>query len=95
MTRRFYQGRSVVDTVVGAFEVGSFADGRVFTVPLDIPDLPESVRDFYTSDELQGLAAGDLPFTIRVRPVPEPASMALVFVAMSFFGLGLFCRRTR
>ena len=40
--------------------------------PLDIPDLPASVRDFYSEAELAALDASEVPFTIRMQVILEP-----------------------
>lgn len=68
-----YQGSSTS----GTFSSINFAKEDLFMLPLDIPDLPETVRDFYSSSELAGLAAADIPFTLRIRPVPEPSTVLL------------------
>ena len=60
-----YQGSSTT----GEFNVCCFSSSELFMLPLDIPDLPESVRDLYAADALAGLAATDIPFTIRVNAV--------------------------
>lgn len=40
-----------------------------FGVPIDLPDLDLSVRDFYSAEELSLLTSDDRPFTIRSRPL--------------------------
>lgn len=50
-----------------------FSSPELFKFPLDIPDLPESVRDLYSAEALAELAPTDVPFTIRIGPgaIPE------------------------
>jgi hypothetical protein len=57
----------------GALSQINFARNELFRLPLDIPDLPDSLRDLYASSELLGLKPAEVPFTIRVQPVPPSA----------------------
>lgn len=55
----------------------NFYDPELFHLPLDIPDLPLSVREFFSPTDLQGIGATETAFTIRVNPVPEPSALTL------------------
>jgi hypothetical protein len=68
-----YQGSSFNGNGI----VGPFSTPTLLRMPLDIPDLPVSARDFYLPEELQGLGAADIPFTLRVTAIPEPAAVPL------------------
>ncbi|MEX2140926.1 MAG: hypothetical protein WD894_16800 [Pirellulales bacterium] len=52
------------------FARSEFYGSAVFKLPLDIPDLPASARALYPPTNLQGLEPEDIPFTLRVLPVP-------------------------
>ncbi|MEM9660046.1 MAG: PEP-CTERM sorting domain-containing protein, partial [Planctomycetota bacterium] len=88
--RLVFQGRSEVETIFGRQGISSFLSFNVFRLPLDIPDLPATVRDYYAAADLQGLASEDLPFTFRVTQVPEPAGVLLMVIAAA----ALVARRT-
>ena len=80
-----FQGSS--DT--GGIVVENFSAPEMLRLPLDIPDLPASVRDFYSAEDLDGFPINDVPFTIRMGPVdsvPEPSSWTLAILVLICLG---------
>jgi hypothetical protein len=60
---------------------GSFFHASLFQVPLDVPDLPISVLDFYAAGDLpEDFPTGVAVFTIRGSFVPEPGAGALLIM---------------
>jgi hypothetical protein len=76
---------------LGNFRIASFATGSLFVLPLDIPDLPLSARAHYSEAELAGLSNLEVPFTIRMHIVPEPATLALAVLGLIGMALITMC----
>jgi hypothetical protein len=73
----------------------NFSEGDFGTIHLsiDVPDLPEFVKDFYTTEELVDLPEGAVPFTLRrhegkIDPIPEPSTILLLSAASLLACLG-------
>jgi hypothetical protein len=79
----------------GTTRIEEFAHPSLLRLPLDLPDIPASARGFYSPQQLQGLSPEDIPFTIRVSPVPEPSALALILtgVACAIIGWRRRCWR--
>lgn len=71
----------VVNFSGGSLPNNAFAALRV---SFDVPDLPASVLEHYTSEELANLPAGATAFTLRHQPslVPEPSTIVLATLAI-------------
>jgi hypothetical protein len=73
------------------FSDGDYGDVRF---RLDLPDLPSSVLDFYTPEELDRfqVGQGDVAFTMRYQeglgvPIPEPTGQALIMTCLAALAL--------
>lgn len=78
-----FQGSSF-DGLQGRYR--EFSDPGMLQLPLDLPDIPESVREYYSAEALEGLSADDNPFTIRIISVPEPSTALLLSMATIVLG---------
>jgi hypothetical protein len=74
----------------------NFSDGDYGNVRfrLDVPDLPSSVLDFYTPEELAdfGVLPGEVAFTMRARegfgvPIPEPSAQGLITACLAVLAM--------
>jgi hypothetical protein len=68
----------------------------LFKIPIDVPDLPASVLDFYEAGDLPaGFPEGAGAFTLRATFVPEPRSSTLVLAAALPIGIVAWRGRRR
>jgi hypothetical protein len=80
-----HEADTITWSLVGSPDTIGLASDGLFVFPLDVPDLPASVMDYYQPEDL----AADFPdgakaFTIRgyfLEPVPEPAAGFLMLLA--------------
>jgi hypothetical protein len=83
-----YQGASRVGGIVAV----EFWFHKLLRMPVDIPDLDSALRDFYSADDLELIpSTAGVPFTIRMRPIPEPS--ALILTVLGLFVLAVAARR--
>jgi hypothetical protein len=65
-------------------QFSSFFLNDMFRVSIDVPDLPDAVRNFYSAANLPtGVPAGTKAFTIRGGFVPEPTAATLAAAALA------------
>jgi hypothetical protein len=83
-----YQGASRVGDIVAV----EFWFDKLLRMPVDIPDLDSALRDFYSADDLELIpSTAGVPFTIRMRPIPEPS--ALILTVLGLFVLAVAARK--
>lgn len=74
-----YQGRSNL----GDGQLVEWWHPDLLTLPIDIPDLDPSLRNLYSSEDLALIPSDtDVPFTIRMMAVPEPAAGCLATLGL-------------
>lgn len=80
----------------GGSRIISFSTRSLFRVPVDVPDLPDTVLSLYAPGDLPAdFPAGALPFTIQGTFVPEPSTYSLTLVGALSLGAVAWWRRQR